>query len=104
MRWRHTSRRWRNGFRARIRRALNPQPVGWVVHGFGVAHAHLIVVPQHGPTDITSGRFAVLNEGRIEYRAEQVREVPRPELDAIAAALLERSLAWVRRGRRPSRS
>lgn len=39
------------------------------------------MVPQHGPTDITSSRFAYLNEGAIEYGIEQVPEVPRAELD-----------------------
>src|SRR5258705_11839605 len=32
-----------------LRERLQPQRVGLVVHGFGVAHAHLVVVPQYGP-------------------------------------------------------
>ncbi len=67
--------------------------------GFGVAHAHLIVVPQHGPTDITSSRFAYLDEGTIEYGIEHVPVVPRAELDDMAAALSEQPLSWVRRER-----
>src|SRR5439155_14973143 len=39
---------------------LQPQRVGLVVHGYGVPHAHLIVVAQHGPLDITSAKFAYL--------------------------------------------
>ena len=80
---------------------LQPLRVGLVVHGFGVAHAHLIVVPQHGPTDITSGRFAYLHEGKIEYGVQHVREVPRNELDEMAAVLSEQPLSWVRRDGRP---
>ena len=30
--------------------------MGYVVHGFGVPHAHLNVIPQHAPDDILSGR------------------------------------------------
>ena len=86
-------------FSRTIRRLLKPPRVGLIVHGFGVAHAHLIVVPQHGPTDITSGRFAYLNDGRIEYGIEHIREIPRPELDRMAAALSEQPLTWTRRDR-----
>lgn len=35
------------------------------------------MVPQHGPTDITSSRFAYLNEGEIKYGIERVPEVLR---------------------------
>jgi histidine triad (HIT) family protein len=34
-----------------------PQRIGYVVHGYGVPHAHLIVVPQNDPNDITSLEF-----------------------------------------------
>ena len=57
------------------------------------------MVPQHGPTDITSSRFAVLNEGRIEYAERHVHTPPRGEFDALAAVLAQQPLAWVRRGR-----
>ena len=56
-----------------------------MVHGFGVPHAHLIVVPQQGPTDITSSRFAYLNDGEIEYGIQYVPEVPRGELDIMGS-------------------
>ncbi len=86
-------------FARSIRRAVESLPVGLVVHGFGVPHAHLIVVPQHGPTDITSSRFAYLNAGQIEYGIQHVPEVPRADLDAMAAALSGQPLSWVRRDR-----
>ena len=84
-----------------IWRLLKPLRVGLVVHGFDVPHAHLIVVPQHGPTDITSGRFAYLNDGKIAYGIEHIREVPRAELDRMAAALSQQPPSWVRRDRQP---
>ena len=83
-----------------IRRTLSPKRVGLVVHGFGVPHAHLLVVPQHDPTDITSGRHIRLEGGRIAFGTRHL-EVPRHELDAVAASLAERPLSWVRRGREP---
>ena len=84
-------------FSRAIRHALEPLRVGLVVHGFGVAHAHLIVVPQQGPTDITSSRFAYLDAGKIKYGIQHVPEVPRTELDAMAAALSGQPRSWVRR-------
>ena len=83
-----------------IRRTLSPRRVGLVVHGFGVPHAHLIVVPQHEETDIISGRFIRLDGGRISFSNRHL-EVPRNELDAMASSLTERPRSWVRRGREP---
>ena len=60
----------------RMRDVFKPQRVGMVVHGYGVAHAHLIVVPQHGPYDITSARFAHVEDGRVVF---SVRHIPPPE-------------------------
>ncbi len=79
-----------------IRRTLRPRRVGLVVHGFGVPHAHLLVVPQHEPTDITSGRHIRLEEGRIAFGTRHL-EVPQEELDAMAASLAGQPLSWVRR-------
>ena len=60
----------------RMRDVFQPQRVGMVVHGYGVAHAHLILVPQHGPYDITSARFARIENGQIVFT---VRHGPRPD-------------------------
>ena len=57
------------------------------------------MVPQHGPTDVTSSRFAYLSGGEIEYGIQHVREVPRGELDVMAATLSGQPLSWVRRDR-----
>ena len=70
-----------------LRERLKPARVGLVVHGFGVAHAHLIVVPQHGPDDITSGRMAYREGGQIKFGVGHLKEAPRAELDRLARLL-----------------
>jgi histidine triad (HIT) family protein len=70
-----------------LRERLQPQRVGWVVHGYGVAHAHLIVVPQHDASDIVSGRHVVVDHGAIRFTAEHLPTPPREELDRLAKLL-----------------
>ena len=70
-----------------LRERLKPERVGLVVHGYGVPHAHLIVAPQHGPDDITSGRMAYLEGGRIKFGVGHLNEPPRAELDRLARLL-----------------
>ncbi len=70
-----------------IRREFGPQRVGMVVHGFGVAHAHLILVPQHETTDITSLRFVRVDDGEVVIDHRQVPAVDRSVLDEHAAQL-----------------
>jgi histidine triad (HIT) family protein len=70
-----------------LRERLRPLRVGWVVHGFGVAHAHLIVVPQHDPADIVSGRHVLVEEGVVRFSAEHLPTPPRAELDRLARLL-----------------
>ncbi len=70
-----------------MRERLKPQRVGLVVHGYGVPHAHLIVVPQHGPDDITSGRMAYLEDGQIKFGVGHLKETTREELDRLARLL-----------------
>ena len=82
-----------------VQERLNPLRVGLVVHGFGVPHAHMIIVPQHTPTDITSGRFARIDDGKVAFSEEHIPLASRSELDHLAATLSGESLAWVRRGR-----
>src|SRR5690349_22067971 len=41
-----------------VRKVVHPERMGMVVHGYGVPHAHLVIVPQHHEDDITSGRIA----------------------------------------------
>ena len=66
---------------------LKPRRVGLVVHGFGVAHAHLVVIPQHGPDDITSAKLGYVEEGQIKYDVERLPKPTREELNKMARLL-----------------
>ncbi len=71
----------------RIRDVYKPQRVGYVVAGYGVAHAHLIVIPQWHTNDITCQHFAVLNNGEIAFTDAHIPVAPREELDQVAERL-----------------
>lgn len=71
----------------RMREVFQPQRVGMVVHGFGVPHAHLILVPQHSPTDITSARFASIEDGCIVFSVRNIEVPQRSVLDEHARLL-----------------
>lgn len=71
----------------RIREQLNPRRVGFVVAGYGVAHAHLIVIPQYHANDITCQHFAVLRDGEITFTDKHIPIVSRKELDEVAGKL-----------------
>jgi histidine triad (HIT) family protein len=58
-----------------------------VVSGFGVAHAHLLVVPLHAEHDVVSGRHAFVEDGEVRFSANRVPAVPRAELDEMARRL-----------------
>ena len=66
---------------------LQPKRVGLVVHGFGVAHAHLVVVPQQSPDDITSAKLGYVEEGQIKYDVERLPKPTRDELNKMARLL-----------------
>ena len=67
-----------------LRSEFSPKRVGLVVHGFGVPHAHLIVVPQHDETDIVSGRHVVVEGSEVMFRASHLPTPEREELDRQA--------------------
>jgi len=70
-----------------IRKHYKPERVGYVVSGYGVAHAHLIIIPQYHDHDITSRHFAVLKDQKIIFTDEHIPIAPRAELDRLAAQL-----------------
>jgi histidine triad (HIT) family protein len=70
-----------------MRRALNPRRVGMIVHGFGVRHAHLVVLPLEHAWDITAAQFSYIENGEVRFRPDQVPIPPRAELDSLAARL-----------------
>ncbi len=71
----------------RLRHEFKPLRVGMVVHGFGVPHAHFILVPQHGPYHITSDRFASIRDGRIVFSESGIPVAERAVLDEHARRL-----------------
>jgi len=71
----------------RMREVFRPERVGMVVHGYGVPHAHLLLIPQHSPTDIISGRFAFVKDGAVAFGVEQIPLADRSVLDAHARLL-----------------
>jgi len=71
----------------RMRVAFPLQRVGYLVHGYGVAHAHLIIVPQQGPDHLTSDRFVRVVDGRATFDTDGVPAAPRSTLDEHARLL-----------------
>ncbi len=73
----------------RMREIFPLERVGYLVHGYGVAHAHLIVIPQQGPHHLTSDRFARVENGRVVFDLSRVPEADRSTLDEHAKLLSE---------------
>ncbi len=72
-----------------VRRALRPERVGLVVHGYGVSHAHMVIVPQQHADDITSARMAGIENGQVIFTVKKLAIVAREELDQMAQAIKE---------------
>ena len=70
-----------------LRERLKPERVGLVVHGYGVTHAHLVVVPLHQSSDIVSAKHVYVEDGAIKYSEKLMPETPRAELDRLARIL-----------------
>ncbi|WP_415404018.1 HIT family protein [Tateyamaria sp. SN3-11] len=66
---------------------LSPRRVGYVVHGFGVPHAHLNVVPLMHSNDIISGKHVQVHDTGFEVTLAGLAAPNRAELDAMAARL-----------------
>jgi histidine triad (HIT) family protein len=71
----------------RIMEVYKPLKVGMVVHGFGVRHAHLNLIPQHDPLDITYKHLAHIEAGQVKFSEKHLPKPSRAELDAMAATL-----------------
>lgn len=71
----------------RILDCYKPERIGYVVHGYGVPHAHLIVVPQNDPNDITSRKFITIQGGCPHFSDEHLPLIPREDLDRMAKEL-----------------
>ena len=73
----------------RLMTAFKPLRVGMLVHGFGVPHAHFILVPQQGPHHLTSDRFARIKNGRIVFAEDGIPLAERATLDEHARLLAQ---------------
>jgi len=73
----------------RMRDTFPLERVGYLVHGYGVAHAHFIVVPQQGPDHLTSDRFARIVDGQIVFDISRVPVADRSTLDENARKLAD---------------
>jgi histidine triad (HIT) family protein len=71
----------------RLREVFRPERVGFLVHGYGVAHAHLIIVPQHGPHHLTSDRFARIADGKVVFDLSRTPIADRTVLETHARLL-----------------
>lgn len=71
----------------RVQKLFNPVRVGYVVHGFGVPHAHLVIVPLNERNDITSLKFLEIKDSEIALNFERVPLTDRGELDRVAELL-----------------
>ena len=74
-------------FGRRLRNIREPARIGYVVHGFGVPHAHLNVVPLHQSDDIMSAKHVELIDGGFRLTEENLDKPSRAELDAMAKLL-----------------
>lgn len=66
---------------------LKPKRVGYVVHGFGVAHAHLNVVPLNDSSDIVSLKFLKIENNFPIVDFNLIPVLGRDELDYYANLL-----------------
>lgn len=71
----------------KIMAVYQPLKVGMVVHGFGVRHAHLNLIPQYDPLDITYKHLAYVEAGEVKFGEKPLPQPSRAELDAMAATL-----------------
>jgi len=70
-----------------VREVFRPKRMGLVVHGFGVPHVHLILLPQHEDSDIVSGRHAHIDGDKIRYSEASLPVWSRDRLDEVAAKI-----------------
>ncbi|MCR4314306.1 MAG: HIT domain-containing protein [Candidatus Uhrbacteria bacterium] len=70
-----------------IKKVLSPERVGLVVHGYGVPHAHMVVVPQNDENDITSGRMSTIENGEVVFTMKNLPLVSHEELERVAEML-----------------
>jgi histidine triad (HIT) family protein len=76
----------------KIMTVYHPLKVGMVVHGFGVRHAHLNLIPQHDVLDITYKHLAHIEDGTVCFTEKTLPTYTRQELDQQAQMLQIREI------------
>lgn len=71
----------------RIQEKFNPLRVGYVVSGFGVPHAHMVLIPMYDKNDVTSVKFLEVQDNKITLNYNLVPFTDRGELEKVAALL-----------------
>ncbi|HUD07330.1 MAG TPA: HIT family protein [Candidatus Saccharimonadales bacterium] len=71
----------------KLKEILKPTRVGYNVHGFGVPHAHLSVIPLQTETDITSAKAAYIKDGEVAFDEDRIKLADKSELDKNAELL-----------------
>jgi histidine triad (HIT) family protein len=68
----------------KIMEVYQPLKVGMVVHGFGVRHAHMNLIPQYDPLDITYKHLAYIENGEVKFSEKHLPQLSRKDLDELA--------------------
>lgn len=71
----------------RIMQIYQPGRMGMGVHGYGVAHAHFNVFPQHHPFDVVFRKMAYIKDGEVRFGFRNLPVPSRAKMDDIAQAL-----------------
>ena len=70
-----------------FREKLDALRVGYAAVGFGMAHAHIHIVPLWHEHDITSRAYAAVVDGQVNFAAEHLAMAPADERAATQALL-----------------
>ena len=57
-----------------LQRAMDAKRIGISVEGFGVAHAHVHLVPLNGPNELNPERAREMDEKELEMIAEKIKD------------------------------
>jgi histidine triad (HIT) family protein len=71
----------------KIMEVYQPLKVGMVVHGFGVRHAHMNLIPQYDPLDITYKHLAYIENGEVKFSEKHLPQLSRKDLDELAESI-----------------
>jgi histidine triad (HIT) family protein len=59
---------------APLKRATDAKRIGIAIEGFGVAHAHLHLVPLNGPNELNPERARAMDEKEIEAITKKIKD------------------------------